>query len=93
MWVAYSVLAVIGIIRPLKMLPLVMIEIAYKVLWLIVVAYSLWSANQLIGSPAEEMTYTFLWVVLPIAAMLWKYAFETYILGAKNNNPASGVEA
>jgi hypothetical protein len=33
------------------------------------VAYPLWSSQQLVGSPAEEMTYAFLWVILPIIAM------------------------
>ena len=78
-WASYSALSVIGIIRPLKMLPIVLLEILYKVLWLILVAYPLWSTNQLIGSPAEEMTRSFLWVILPILAMPWKYAFQTYI--------------
>jgi hypothetical protein len=61
------------------MLPLVLIEILYKVLRLLLVAYPLWTTNQLIGSPAEKMTYAFLWVALPIIAMPWKYAFATYI--------------
>jgi len=84
-WASYSVLSVIGIIRPLKMLPIVLLEILYKGLWLLLVAYPLWSTNQLIGSPAEKMTYTFLWVLLPILAMPWKYAFETYIFKPKKN--------
>src|ERR687897_2883104 len=33
--------------------PLVLLEIAYKVMWLILVAYPLWSTNQLAGSLAE----------------------------------------
>ena len=87
-WASYSVLSVIGIIRPLKMLPIVLLEILYKVLWLILVAYPLWSTNQLVGSPAEKMTYTFLWVALPIIAMPWKYAFENYIFKPKKNTAA-----
>src|SRR5271154_1338102 len=55
-WASYSVLAILGIIRPLKMLPIVILEIFYKVLWLIIVAYPLWKSNQLIGSPVEGMT-------------------------------------
>jgi hypothetical protein len=43
----------------------------------------LWSANQLAGSPAEEMTNAFLWVVLPIVAMPWKYAVDQYVLYRK----------
>jgi hypothetical protein len=71
------------VFRPLKMLPLVMFEIIYKIVWLIIVAYPLWSANQLAGSPAEEMTNAFLWVVLPIVAMPWKYAVDQYVLYRK----------
>ena len=78
-WASYAALSVLGILHPLKMLPLVLLEIVYKVLWLVVVAYPLWSTSQLIGSPAEAMTYAFLWVALPIIAMPWKYAFEHYI--------------
>jgi hypothetical protein len=40
------------------MLPTVLLEILYKVLWLLLVAYPLWSTNQLIDSPAEKMTVT-----------------------------------
>jgi hypothetical protein len=79
-WASYSLLAILGIIHPLKMLPIVMLEILYKVLWLIIVAYPLWKSNQLIGSPAEGMTNAFLWVLLPIIAMPWRYFFKKYIL-------------
>jgi hypothetical protein len=81
---SFSALAALGILRPLKMLPLVLLEIVYKVLWLILVAYPLWSTDSMAGSPAEERTYAFLWVVLPIIAMPWKYAFDTYVHGRKN---------
>ena len=87
-WASYSMLSVIGLIRPVKMLPLVLLEILYKVLWLIVVAYPVWSTNQLIGSPANKLTSTFLWVLLPIIAMPWKYAFETYVYKPKKNTVA-----
>jgi hypothetical protein len=83
MWGAYSVISVIGILRPLKMLPIVLFEIIYKIAWLLIVAYPLWVRNELIGSPAESMTRTFLWVVLPILAMPWTYFFKTYILGKR----------
>ncbi len=85
-WASYSVLAILGIIHPLKMLPVVMLEIFYKVLWLIMVAYPLWKSNKLIGSTAESMTNAFLWVLLPIVAMPWRYFFRTYILPAKKKN-------
>ena len=59
-----------------------------KVLWLVVVVYLLGSTNQLIGSPANKLTSTFLWVLLPIIAMPWKYAFETYVYKPKKNTVA-----
>lgn len=78
-WAAFATLAGLGIIRPLAMLPIVLLEIFYKVLWLGLVAYPLWSHGALAGSPAEEITSEFLWVILPIVAMPWGYAFATYI--------------
>jgi hypothetical protein len=34
-WAAFATLAGLGIIRPLKMLPIILLEIFYKVLWLL----------------------------------------------------------
>jgi hypothetical protein len=51
----------------------------YCVMWLILVAYPLWSKGTLAGSPAEETTSSFLWVILPIVAVPWGYAFANYI--------------
>ena len=81
----YSVLSILGLINPLKWLPIVMFEIVYKIIWLVIVAYPLWSTDQLAGSPAEEMTYAFAWVILPIVAMPWAYPFRTYVWPSKKN--------
>jgi hypothetical protein len=77
-WAAYSTLSVLGLINPLKMLPIILFEIFYKSIWLIIVAYPLWAKHQLIGSPAEQLTYAFLWLPLPLVAVPWGYAFRTY---------------
>src|SRR3984893_6003358 len=61
-WTAFATLAGLGIIRPLKMLPILLLEIFYNVLWLVIVAYPLWSKGQLMGSPAEGTSSAFLWV-------------------------------
>jgi hypothetical protein len=78
-WTAFATLAGLGIIRPLKMLPILLLEIFYKVLWLIIVAYPLWSTGKLAGSAAEGSTMAFLWVILPIVAVPWGYVFVTYV--------------
>ncbi len=83
-WTAFATLAGLGIFRPLRMLPILLLEIFYKVLWLIIVAYPLWSQGKLVGSPAEGTTSAFLWVILPIAAVPWGYVFVNYIYKPKN---------
>ena len=90
-WAAYSTLSVLGLIHPLKMLPIMIFMIFYKSLWLIVVAYPLWRANALAGSPAEEMAHVFLWVPLPIISVPWKYFFKNYVWNpGKRNEPQAG---
>jgi hypothetical protein len=65
------------------MLPIVLLEIFYKLLWLILVAYPLWSKGTLAGSPAGEITSEFLWVILPIVAVPWGYVFANYFYKPK----------
>lgn len=89
-WTAFATLAGLGIIRPLKMLPILLLEVFYKVLWLAIVAYPLWSNGTLAGSSAEGTTSAFLWVLLPIVAMPWGYVLANYIVPPKAGNPFSG---
>jgi hypothetical protein len=77
-WAAFATLAALGIAHPVKMLPIVLLEIFYKVLWLALVAYPLWSHRALAGSAAEDTTVKFLWVILPMVAVPWGYVFATY---------------
>jgi hypothetical protein len=96
-WASYSTLSLLGLIHPLRMLPIMIFMIGYKLLWLIVVAYPLWRANALAGSPAEEMTYVFLWLPLPIIAVPWKYVLRNYVMWppkprAINARYATGAE-
>jgi hypothetical protein len=88
MWAGSSVLSVFGLINPLRWLPLFLFEIAYKTIWLAIVAYPLWASNQLAGSPAEPMTRAFLWVILPIVAMPWGHVVRTYVLPARISRKA-----
>ena len=80
MWGAYSIISFIGIMRPLKMLPIVLFEIIYKTTWLFVVAYPLWVKNELVGSTAQYTANVFIFVILPIIFMPWRYFFKNYIL-------------
>ena len=88
-WTAFATLAGLGIFRPLKFLPIILLEIFYKVLWLLLVAYPLWKHGTLATSPAADITAQFLWVILPIAAMPWGYAFTQYVYNPKRNRSQS----
>jgi hypothetical protein len=81
MFASYSLLSILGVFRPLKMLPIFLFMILYKSLWLLVVAYPLWSAGQLAGSPAEGMAKVFAWVPVAIIAVPWRYVLLHYVLG------------
>ncbi len=80
-WAAFSALALLGIFRTVEMIPILLLEIFYKVLWLILVAYPLWQANELVGSGTEETVFAFALVILPIFAVPWGYVFKRYVLG------------
>jgi hypothetical protein len=77
-WVAYPTMSLLGLVNPLRMLPLVLFMLFYKTLWVAVVAYPLWASDQLAGSPAEAMARIFsgVWVVYLI--MPWGYVLRTY---------------
>ena len=89
-WAAYSTLSLLGVIHPLRMLPIMLFMIFYKALWLIVVALPLWRAGTLAGSPAEAMTYVFLWLPLPIIAVPWGYVLRHFVLPARRDHAADG---
>ena len=80
-WGAFSTLAILGVLHPLKMIPILLLEIFYKTMWLILVAYPLWRAGTLAGSKAEETTYVFLLVIIPYLILPWGYVFRTYVMG------------
>jgi hypothetical protein len=92
-WAAYATLSVLGLFHPLKMLPLVVFQIFYKLIWLFVVAYPLWSANALAGSEAEELTGAFIWVILPIVAVPWRFWVTHYMLAGKLSEKASSYSS
>jgi hypothetical protein len=79
-WAAYSTLAFFGMINPLRWLPIVILMIFYKSLWLIVVALPLWLAGALAGSPAAEMARIFIWAPLWILVVPWTFVWRRMVL-------------
>jgi hypothetical protein len=77
--VAMSILALIGLRYPQRMLPILLFEVAWKLLWLGVVALPLWLDNRLEGDTREQ-TAKVLWVVIIIAAVPWRHVFAQYVM-------------
>ena len=78
-WAAYGTLSVLGLLHPLRMLPLVLFMIFYKSLWLAVVAYPLWRAGTLAGSSAQDLAGVFL--AAPVFALFvpWGYVLRRFV--------------
>jgi hypothetical protein len=79
MLIAMSVLALLGIRYPQRMLPILLFEVSWKLLWLGVVALPLWLDNQLEGATRTQAGAV-LWVVMIIAVIPWRHVFSQYVL-------------
>jgi len=82
-WVAYASISFIGIYNTLKMLPIAVFMVFYKSIWLIVIAYPLWVSNTLKSSEPEELANIFIWALIVIPFIPWKYFFNNFILPTK----------
>ena len=78
MLVALSLLWFLGLRYPLQMLPVLLFEIAWKLIWTIAVVVPLWMSGQL--DPATlSVFYACLVVVIPIAVIPWRYVVTHYV--------------
>jgi hypothetical protein len=79
---ALSLLAVLGIRYPLKMLPLLFFELLWKVLWLLMWGLPLWFNQQLSPDSQETLISVLVGVVLVPLAIPWGYVFKQYVKAA-----------
>jgi hypothetical protein len=75
---ALSALAVLGLRYPLKMLPLLFFETLWKAIWLIAIAWPLWSTHRMDADTLETAQACLMGVIFPII-IPWRYVFETYV--------------
>jgi hypothetical protein len=78
MLAALSALAFLGLRYPLQMLPLLLFESAWKLIWLAVVAFPLWSADRM-DADTLETTYACLGVVIILIVIPWRYVYAHYV--------------
>jgi len=77
-WATYPSLAAFAVFQPLRWLPLMFFTIGYKAIWLGFVAYPMWRAGSLTGTPTAEVASAFLGLPLLVAVVPWGYACRTY---------------
>lgn len=77
--VAMSFLALLGVRYPIRMLPILMFEVTWKLLWLGIVALPQWSNHDLDAATSRQ-TGIILWVVIIIAVIPWRYVFAQFVL-------------
>lgn len=71
--------ALLGIRYPLKMLPLLFIELAWKTIWVLAFGLPLWSAGQLDAATAETLQECLFGVVLVPLVLPWGYVWTHYV--------------
>lgn len=74
-WGALSILSTLGLRYPLQMLPLLLLQFFYKLIWLTAIGPSLWAAGRATG-----MTEAFaIGIVLDFVAIPWPHVFAHYV--------------
>ncbi len=75
-WGALSLLSGLGIRYPLAMLPLLLLQLLYKLIWLLAVALPQWPEIQ-----SADLTQAMLvGIVLDIVVIPWPYVMANYVL-------------
>ena len=72
-------LAFIGLKYPLRMLPLLIFELAWKTVWLLAFGLPQWSAGQLPPTFAEDMFNIGMGVILMPIVIPWGYVYRHYV--------------
>lgn len=73
------VLAIVGLFRPLQMLPLLMFELVWKTIWLCAFGLPQWSAGHVPETFAEDVKAIGLGVLLMPIVIPWGYVYRHYI--------------
>ena len=72
-------LAVFGLRYPLRMLPLLLFETAWKSIWLVSFGWPAWSAGQVDAATHETLKACLMGVVIFPAVIPWGYVFDRYV--------------
>jgi hypothetical protein len=78
MLAALSILALVGLRYPVQMLPILLFESAWKLIWLSVVALPM-SISAEMDPATLDNTYKCAWVLIILAVIPWRYVYTQYV--------------
>jgi hypothetical protein len=76
---ALTLLCLLGVRYPVKMLPLLLFELAWKVIWVVSFGLPLWLKHQMDAATAETMQACLMGVVLVPLVLPWGYIMRHYV--------------
>jgi hypothetical protein len=76
---AVSLLAIVGLRYPLRMLPLLAFEFLWKAVWIVAIGLPRWMAGGLDAAHTATMFENLLGVVLVPLVLPWKHVLESYL--------------
>lgn len=79
---ALAVLAAVGIRYPLQMLPILLFELLWKVIWVVAFALRMWLHTGLDDYASETLFACLMGVVLVPIVIPWTYVLEHYVRAA-----------
>lgn len=91
-WGALSLLCILGVRAPLKMLPLLLLQFSYKLIWVLAVALPRLTT----GAPTWYMKPMLMGVLIEPIVIPWPYVFATYIRevgGRWRNRPLAKADS
>jgi len=79
---ALALMSLLGLRYPLEMLPLLLFELAWKVIWIVACALPMWLGPGLDAYASETLFACAIGVVLVPLVLPWGYVARTYFRGA-----------
>lgn len=76
-WAALAVMSLLGLRHPLAMLPLLFVQLLYKLFWLLAVYLPLRS----VGRSSDMVLGFLIGAALDVVAIPWPYVFARYVSG------------
>lgn len=76
---ALTALSLLGVRYPVRMLPLLIFELAWKLLWVVAIWLPLWLGHRVDADNADVFLSIFLGVVLVPIVLPWGYVWKKYV--------------